>query len=266
MPLRDFEREVLRILAANRDPDSFVAGATVLHKWPESSRSSQDIDLFHDTRERLRQAFEADVSTLRQAGFEVESAGQLHDDFHRAFVRRGDQSTKVEWAYDSAFRFFPVERDLDLGWSLNFWDAATNKILALVGRQTIRDYLDCLYLHEHHLHIGALAWAAAAKDPGLSPELIIDWAARGNRFRTEDLAEVRLSKPVDLREAKKTWLVALEEGRELIEKLPPHEVGCLYLDDERTPVRPDPNSLNFAKLTRHYGSIKGAWPRVVEDK
>src|SRR2546427_294842 len=80
-------------------------------------------------------------------------------DFHRAIIRRGGQETKIEWVHDSAFRFFPVERDLELGWRLNFWDAATNKVLALIGRQKIRDYLDCLYLHEHHLHLGALAWA-----------------------------------------------------------------------------------------------------------
>ena len=56
----------------------------------------------------------------------------------------------------------------------------------------------CLYLHEHHPHIGALAWAAAAKDPGLSPELIIGWAGPGNRFRPEDLAELRLGQPAVL--------------------------------------------------------------------
>ena len=265
MPLGDFEREVLRLLAANRNPDSFVAGATVLHQPPASPRTSQDIDLFHDTQASLRQAFETDMAVLREAGFEVEAVGQAHEDFRRAWVRRGDRATKVEWVYDSAFRFFPVEPDLELGWRLNFWDAATNKMLALVGRQKVRDYLDCLYLHERHLHLGALAWAAAAKDPGLSPELIIDWAGRGNKFRPEDLLDVKLSKPVDLREAKRKWLIGLDEARQLIEKLPPAEMGCLYLDAAGHPVCPDPGSSDFARLTRHFGSVKGAWPKVVEE-
>ncbi|MBI2925460.1 MAG: hypothetical protein HYY24_07120 [Verrucomicrobia bacterium] len=213
----------------------------------------------------MSRAFEADVSTLRQAGFDVEPVGQSHADFRRCQVRRGDHSTKVEWVYDSAFRFFPVEPDLALGWRLNFWDAATNKVLALVGRQKVRDYLDCLYLHGHHLHLGALAWAAAAKDPGLSPELIIDWAGRGNRFRPEDLLEVKLGKPVDLRDSKRKWLIALDEARQLIEKLPMPELGCLYLDAAGHPVCPDPASPDFAKLTRHFGCVKGAWPSVVEE-
>jgi hypothetical protein len=263
MPLGVFEREVLRALAANRNPDSFVGGATVLHRVSDSPRSSQDIDLFHDTQESVTAAYDLDVVTLRQSGFAVEQVG-LQPGFHRALVRRGHQVTKVEWVYDSAFRFFPVEPDPELGWRLNFWDAATNKILALVGRQKIRDFLDSHYLHQKHLHIGALAWAAAAKDPGMTPEFIIDWAARGNRFQLEDLVEVRLEKPVNLRELKPQWLSALAEARELISKLPPEELGCLYLDPKGQPVTPDPQAPDFKKLTRHYGSVKGAWPRIVE--
>lgn len=127
MPLGDFEREVMRTLAGGRNPDSFVAGGTVLHQAADSPRRSQDVDLFHDTTEALAQAFESDVATLRAAGFEVESVGHTQAEFHRAMIRRGGQETKIEWVHDSAFRFFPVERDLELGWRLNFWDAATNR-------------------------------------------------------------------------------------------------------------------------------------------
>jgi hypothetical protein len=63
--------------------------------------------------------------------------------------------------FDSAFRFFPVEPDTDLGDRLNFWDAAINKVLALAGRNEIRDYLDVIWLHEQHLQPGAVVWAAS---------------------------------------------------------------------------------------------------------
>lgn len=49
MPIAQFERTILRRLAANRHPDSFVAGATVLLRAEDSPRQSQDIDLFPDT-------------------------------------------------------------------------------------------------------------------------------------------------------------------------------------------------------------------------
>jgi len=134
-----------------------------------------------------------------------------------------------------------------------------------VGRQKIRDFLDCLYLHDRYLHIGALAWAAAAKDPGLTPDLIIDWAARGNRFQNSELADVRLGQPVDLRDLKKRWLVALDQARDLIGKLPPSEVGCLYLNAQAEPVTPDPQQPVFKTFTRHFGSVKGAWPKIATD-
>src|SRR5438552_9903671 len=121
MPLGDFEREVLRLLAANRHPDSFVGGATVLHKSADSLRASKDIDYFHDTVESLAASVKQDTNTLRTAGFEVE-LGRPQDTFQRALVRRSGQQTKVEWVFDSAYRFFPVEQDLDFGWRLNFWD------------------------------------------------------------------------------------------------------------------------------------------------
>jgi hypothetical protein len=261
MPLGDFEREALRLLAANRHPDSYVGGATVIHREPGSFRTSRDIDLFHDTVESLNAATAADVQTLQSAGYEVtffQQAGTVR----QALVRRGEQQTQLEWVQESAFRFFPVEPDLDLGWRLNFWDAATNKVLALVGRQEFRDYLDAHYLHENHLHLGALAWAAAGKDPGLTPELIADWARRGNNFLLENLRDVRLSRPFDLVAGKKRWLEIWREAEALFEELPPEEMGCLYLDAAGNPMAPDPGSPSFAALTRHFGSVKGAWPRA----
>lgn len=41
---------------------------------------------------------------------------------------------KLEWVYDSAWRFYPVEPDPELGYRLHYFDAATNKLLALSGR------------------------------------------------------------------------------------------------------------------------------------
>ena len=66
MPLGDFEREVLRVLAANRNPDSFIAGATVLHRADDSPRRSEDVDVFHDLTGALVAAWEADMTALQQ--------------------------------------------------------------------------------------------------------------------------------------------------------------------------------------------------------
>ena len=264
MPLGTFEGELLRLLAKHRNPDSYVAGATVLHQSPKSPRMSQDVDLFHDDSLAVSVAAEADVATLQAAGCVVD-VQRLQEGFIRAFVSRDGHQTKIEWVHDSAFRFFPVEPDAELGWRLNFWDAATNKLLAVAARMKLRDYLDVMYLHEHHLHVGALAWAAAGKDPGMNAEWIIDWGGRQARLQGQDVSQLRLSQPVDLRDLRLRWMRASESALALIEKLPVTERGCLYLDASNKPVCPDPVSPEFAKLTRHYGSVKGAWPRIVEN-
>jgi hypothetical protein len=263
MPLGDFEAEVLRLLAAQRSPDSYVGGATVLHQSPDSPRASEDVDLFHDEEEAVNIAAKADEQALQRAGYQVQ-VQRPQEGFIRAFITRGGKQTKIEWVRDSAFRFFPVEPDPQLGWRLNFWDAATNKLLAFAARMKLRDYLDVMYLHEHHLHVGALAWAAAGKDPGMNAEWIIDWGGRQARLAGQDIGQLRLTEPVDLRALRQRWKSASEAALALIEKLPVTERGCLYLDATGNPVCPDPASPKFPKLTRHYGSVKGAWPRIVE--
>jgi hypothetical protein len=63
---------------------------------------------------------------------------------------------------------------------------------------------------------------------------------------------------------KERWIGIVHESRALIARLPAVELGCLYLDAAGKPICPDPASPEFPKLTRHYGSVKGAWPRIVE--
>lgn len=264
MPLGDFEREVLRLLAARRSPDSYVGGATVIHQRADSPRTSEDVDVFHDEEAAVAAAANADIATLRDAGYAVD-LGNTQPGFLRAFIRRGSRQTKVEWVCDSAFRFFPVEPDLELGWRLNFWDAATNKLLAFAARMKLRDYLDVMYLHERHLHVGALAWAAAGKDPGMNAEWIIDWGGRQARLKDQDASQLRLSKPVDFPALRCHWNQAAQEALAWFELLPVGERGCLYLDAAGKPVWPDPTAPGFAQLTRHYGSVKGAWPRIVDE-
>jgi hypothetical protein len=264
MPIGDFEREVLRTIAANRNPESYLGGATVLHQGPASPRSSRDVDIFHDTTESLARSVEQDVLALQRAGYQVE-LGKSQGTFQRAQLQRDGRHTKIEWVFDSAFRFFPIEPDPELGWRLNFWDAATNKTLALFGRHEFRDYLDAHYLHAHHLHLGALVWAAAGKDPGLTPELILDWIKRGTHYTPDQIKKVNPTDPLDLVQMKRRWLEVIAESESLVARLPLNDIGCLYLDTAGKPVCPNPDSPEFGKLRRHYGSVKGAWPRVVED-
>jgi hypothetical protein len=263
MPLTPFQQELLKLLAANRSPDSFVAGGTVLNAADDSLRFSKDLDIFHDAQESVRECAERDAQTLREQGYTVEWLRQF-DTFQRGRVARKDQQVILEWSFDSAFRFFPIETDPACGYRLNFFDAATNKVLALMGRVEPRDYLDTLHLHKNHLSIGALAWAAAGKDPGVNPVFIVEQARRNAHYRAEDFAKIDLAVPLDLAGWSSQWRQATEEAIALAVALPAEEVGCLYLNEQGTPVTPDPASPDFPKLRRHFGSVRGAWPVIRE--
>ena len=97
----------------------------------------------------------------------------------------------------------------------------------------------------------------------MNAEWIIEWGGRQARLQGQDISKLRLHQPVDLQALRLRWHQAEEEAMRLFEKLPVSERGCFYLKGTQ-PICPDPMAADFAKLTRHYGSVKGAWPRVVE--
>jgi hypothetical protein len=219
--------------------------------------------VFHDAAELVAANATADATVLTDAGFVVVWQNRT-EGFHRAWVERDGHGVKIEWVFDSAFRFFPVVPDPLLGYRLHDADLAVNKVLAGAGRLAIRDYIDLIYLHRSYLRLGALAWAATGKDPGLSPLLILNELNRHTRYQPEDLAEVRLREPVSLPSLKIAWLDMLRDARDLVTRLPAEQVGCLYLDDRGAPATPAPDSASFSRLRPHFGQLKGSWPRVVE--
>ena len=262
MPLGDFEKGLLRLLAVNRNPESYVAGATVFLRREDSHRQSQDIDVFHDTVKSLKTAAAQDAAVLQAHGYALEWV-EIHESLQRATISLGGNSTKMDWAYDSAFRFFPVQPDADFGFVLHPLDGATNKVLALAGRGELRDYLDVLFLHRKVLSLGALAWAACGKDVGFTPQFLIEEAQRLAHYSAARLKTLLLREPVDLVECKRQWLAAVAEANALFLKLPPEEIGCLYLDATGQAVVPDPATPEFKSMGRHFGSVSGAWPVIA---
>ena len=121
----------------------------------------------------------------------------------------------------------PTVRGERSGFQLSGIDLAINKLLALVGRDEPRDYLD---IHEAMdlLPLGALCWAAAGKDPGFTPAMLLDLLRRRGRYRPEDFARLHLAQPVDLPKLKLRWLAALDAAEHFFTTRDPSEVGCLY--------------------------------------
>jgi hypothetical protein len=54
VPLTKIQSDILRLLAAHRDAESYVAGSTPLNR--HAPRFSGDIGVFHDREERVSRA------------------------------------------------------------------------------------------------------------------------------------------------------------------------------------------------------------------
>ena len=262
MPLTDFQKRVARLIATNRSPGSHIAGGAVINRGESALRISKDLDIFQDAAEIVASCAEADERLLKEAGYSVEWEARGVG-LYRAVVSRDGEHVRLDWSFDSAFRFFPAQSDEDFGYCLHPADLATNKVLALVGRSEIRDFLDTLQLDRWYLSLGAIVWAACGKDPGFTPQRILDMANRHSRYQESDLRSENLVRQVDLKELKEQWIEARERAEALFERLPSEEIGCLYLDQESRPVTPDTSRLDFPRLIRHRGRPGGAWPNIA---
>jgi hypothetical protein len=262
MPLTASQKKVVRVIFANRTPESHIAGGAVINRSESGLRYSDDLDIFHDVAANVAASAAADAKALEGAGYSVAWTVR-NEGFFQAQVTRDDDHVRLDWTTDSVFRFFPVQEDEEFGYCLHRADLATNKVLALAGRSEIRDFLDILHLDHEYLSLGAIMWAACGKDQGFTPDLLLDQTNRHSRYQEADLTAENLVRPIDLRQLKKQWIIAREQAAQLFTQLPYEELGCLYLDQENRPVTPDPSSNNFSKLTRHRGSFRGAWPKVT---
>ncbi len=266
MPLTKFQSEIARLLAPNRSPESHLAGGAAIHIAPNSRRYSNDLDYFNDSEERVAQSFATDRDTLLQNGFDVE-IGMTQPGFVRATVSRGEESTKIEWAHDSAWRFMPPIPSLAAGYMLHPIDLAINKLLALVGRDEPRDFLDILDLNERELPLGAMCWAAAGKDPGFTPRSILEILRRRGKYRPEDFARLDLKSPVNLPDLKQKWLKSLEQAEAFILSRPPDEIGCLYYSPSLSKfVEPSSDQESTSDVVVHFGRPGGVLPRLKENR
>lgn len=268
MALTDLQRAICRLLAENRiaSGESYVAGAAALNELIAASRISRDVDLFHDTDEALAASWRADRLLLEAHGFEVLVVRERAT-FVEAEVGARGERVRLEWARDSAFRFFPLQQHQEFGLTLHPFDLATNKVLALVGRLEVRDWVDVIATNDRLQPLGYLAWAACAKDPGFGPAAILEGAARSGRYSAEEVRQLSFAgDPPDAALLARAWHRLLDSAREVVSLLPPEEVGTCVLDASGGLFRGSPAELGEALrgggCIFHQGRIRGALPQL----
>ena len=258
MPLTKIQSDVLLLLAAQRDPESYVAGATPLNR--RAWRYSGDIDIFHDREERVASTALNDVAILQAADYQVAWLRQLPL-IYAVEVTLQNQGTRLEWVADSDFRFFPTMRDETFGYLLHPVDLATNKVMAAAGRREVRDLIDVVTIHETILPIGAVIWAAVEKSPGFTPEGLIAEIRRNSNYPAAEWNALQMSEPFDPKIIATRLRAVLEDAEEFVGQMPTDKVGLLFLEGDKV-VQPDPGRLQDYQT--HAGQRRGQWPSNAE--
>jgi len=271
MPLTAFQKEVLAVLVSNRSEESHFAGGLVLNASEESARFSRDFDIFHEAAVEVVRASARDAACLCAAGFTVEPVVRGDEwkpdaavTFRKARVSGPGGSVEIDWAADSAFRFFPIERDGLLGWKLHLFDMAINKAHALSARTETRDYVDIVELGRIY-PLAAICWAAPGKDPGFSPLSLLKMMRRFARVDPAKLEEIQ-ARQLDPIALKEEWTEMSDEAEaKMIQQADEHPrtpIGVAFVDAEGHPGWIGDNP----ELRPHPPCIRGCWPVVhLED-
>lgn len=238
-----------------------MAGGSALNA--RGGRYSQDIDIFSDSAERSAKASQIDAAALAQAGYEVDWVLQTGG-FSRAIVSDKTGHTKLEWADDSAFRYYPTQKDPDFGYRLHPVDAACNKMMAAVSRSEVRDAVDLVRIQRDILPLGPLAWAAAEKSPGISPNAMIDRIRQQARYRPEDLDQLAMTSELSA-PTLNLWLRrACDQADTWLDSVPRGTKAGLIVDKNGTAINPDFSVLKTTSWCVHEGAIGGVWPTSAE--
>ena len=269
MALTEFQRGVCRLIATNRvqGGESYVAGGAALSAITASPRISRDIDLFHDTGEAVVATWEADRRLLVSHGYAVDLRRQFAG-FIEAIVSRSDGQVVLEWARDSAYRFFPLVEHADFGLTLHPFDLAVNKVLALVGRLEPRDWIDLHHCHARIQRLGLLAWAGCGKDPGLNPRYILEQAGRTARYSQAEIDRLEFAgSPPDAATLSRKWIAMMDEAQSIVDTLPAEHAGKCVLAATGALFPGGPVELRHAlakgELRFHTGTLRGALPNMA---
>jgi hypothetical protein len=263
VPLGKFQSRILLALAAQRSPDSYIAGGVAINR--DGPRFSGDIDIFHDSEAGLESAVKADEAALTGAGYQITWAVPQRTGKREAMVEGpgedGGAAMPLEWVTDAAFRFFPIQPDELFGYVLHPVDLATNKAAAAADRRVPRDIVDLVTIHENILPLGAVIAAASGKFPGTTPEEMLAEITRHSRFTAEEFQALATDQPMDVSGMHRRIRAMIEDAGRFIAALPSDAVGFVFLDGD-TPVQPDVNALD--RYQRHPGAPRGLWPSSPE--
>lgn len=201
--INKIQREILLYFGDVLESEQFyLTGGTALAEFYLKHRRSNDLDFFTSVEElivpysySLEEALKAKgMSVHRQRGF---------SSFVELLVERADDSTVIHIALETPFRFestkvFPEYPKLKVD---SLVDIASNKLLALFGRATLRDFIDVYFLiKKGYYDTEELIAKAKIKDPGFDLYWLGVALERINTFKEDSPEMLLLCEKVDFKE------------------------------------------------------------------
>jgi hypothetical protein len=262
MPLTPLQREVLAVLAAQRSEASYLAGGAALHLGATGERYSNDLDLFHHSADAANRTFAVDAAALRAHHYTVGVVAEGRG-FVSATVARAGETTLVDWAHESAWRFLPLVPVPGGGVMLHPIDLAINKLVALAHRREPRDVVDVIYADRHILPFPALVWAVVEKNPGLNPASYLELFRR-RTITPEDAAYLRFAGPYPVEEAAAHFRRMVAETDAFLTTNAQREPGVLYRDTQTGAFFLPRTAAEWARAREHRGALGGVVAQVEQ--
>ncbi|HWP58917.1 MAG TPA: nucleotidyl transferase AbiEii/AbiGii toxin family protein [Candidatus Acidoferrales bacterium] len=165
--LTPFQKQVLKAFTGIEESRAFyLTGGTALSAFYLAHRLSDDFDFFTSQEALIAIVARKLKPALESSGFSVQEIRSFSS-FWEAVTSKGNESFKIQLAYDSPFLISAIEEKQGLRIH-GFEDIAAGKLLALYGRAEERDFIDIYFIVKSgKISLETMIELAKKKDPGL---------------------------------------------------------------------------------------------------
>lgn len=213
------QEKILKSFGEVKDSDQFyLTGGTALAYFYLKHRQSNDLDFFTSIEEVIDPFSYQLEKYLLAEGFECQRQ-RAFNSFVELIVTFKKETTLIHLALDAAFRFEPTKESSEFPQVKidNLTDIASNKLLALFGRATLRDFIDVYCLVQKNFFFKKqLMELAGKKDPGFDYYWLGVAFERVHSFNANSSDMLMLLEPVKLEELTRFFD---DWRREIVEEL-----------------------------------------------
>lgn len=215
--INQVQNEILSSFEKVSDSDYFyLTGGTALAYFYLKHRRSNDLDFFAKDEEIILPFSYHLKEMLKIKKMDVERQRGIRS-FVELIAEKDGETTLIHLACDAAFRLESTKEFSECpGLKVDsLIDIAANKLLALFGRATLRDFIDIYFLVQQAKFTSEeLMSKAKIKDPGFDLYWLGVALERINTFKDDSGEMLLLVKPVDFKAA----VIFFNQWRERIAK------------------------------------------------